>query len=138
MNHNYIAAITTSIVALTVTMPAVATPVALTQLFPALAGVELQPAQKTSLEQLSQQDLPQIKSVLSPDQVRQFDAALDRGQSVRMALSSFDLPKPQRLKLARKLQSMRSQLTQILTPEQQQQVAKNAALLQQQQPNTAN
>jgi LTXXQ motif family protein len=134
MNNQYTAiAIGSVITALVVAAPAQAQSVALTQLFPALVGVELQPAQKASLEQLSQQTLPSVRRLLSPTQLRQFNLALQQGQSVRSGLFSLDLSRSQQFTLARKLQSVKSQLTAILTPEQQQQVAQNALALSQQQ-----
>jgi periplasmic protein CpxP/Spy len=119
------------ITALVIVAPAQAQPVALTQLFPALIDVELQPHQQASLEQLSQQTLPAVKQLLSPQQVQQFDAALQQGKSVRVALFSIDLTKSQQFTVSRKLQSVRSQLSEILTPTQQQQVMKNALALPQ-------
>jgi hypothetical protein len=130
MNRNYLtAALTGSIAMVMVTMPAVAASATLTQLFPALVGVELQPAQTAKLEQLSQQTLVQVKAVLTPAQVQQFDAALANGQSVRNAIKSLDLSQAQKSKLQGILKSNRSQLAQILTPQQQQQIAKNASAL---------
>lgn len=116
---------------LIVVAPAQAQPARLTQLFPALVGIELQPTQQAKLAQLSQQTLPEIKQLLSPVQVPQFDAVLKQGQSVRVALFSLNLSTAQKFKLTRKLNSIRSQLEQILTPEQQQQVAQNARSLPQ-------
>jgi hypothetical protein len=52
-----------------VMIPAQAQPAQLTQLFPALVGIKLQPIQKAKLEQLSQQTLPEIRQLLSPAQV---------------------------------------------------------------------
>jgi hypothetical protein len=134
MNNQYTAmAIGSVITALVVTAPAQAQSVALTQLFPALVGVELQPDRKASLEQLSQQTLPSVRGLLSPTQLRQFNLALQQGQSVRGGLFSLDLSRSQQFTLVRKLQAIKSQLTQILTPEQQQQVTKNALALSQRQ-----
>ncbi|AFY94174.1 Spy/CpxP family protein refolding chaperone [Chamaesiphon minutus] len=132
MNHHRTAiAIGSVMTALVVVTPAQAQPVALTQLFPALVGVKLQPAQTASLAQLSQQTLPLVRRLLSSTQVQQFDAALGQGQSVRAALFSLDLSRSQQFKLSRKLQSVKSQLNEILTPEQQQQVIQNALALPQ-------
>jgi LTXXQ motif family protein len=103
----------------------------LTQLFPALVGIQLMPAQQVQLKQLSQQTLPQVQQLLSAEQLAQFNTALTKGQSVRLALTSLDLSIPQQFKLHRVLQSARSQLTHILTPEQQQQLMQNARSLQQ-------
>jgi LTXXQ motif family protein len=101
----------------------------LTQLFPALVGIQLMPVQQTQLEQLSQQTLPKVRRVLSPEQLTKFNAALAQGQSVRGALAALNLSLPQKLALRNELQSMRSQLNQVLTPEQQRQVKKNARSL---------
>lgn len=121
---------------LVVTAPAL-TPAAhaeansLTQLFPALVEIQLTPAQQIQLKQLSHQTLPQVQQLLSPTQLMQFNAALTKGQSVRLALTSLDLSIPQQLKLRNVVQSARSQLTHILTPEQQEQLMQNARSLQQ-------
>lgn len=101
----------------------------LTQLFPALVGIELKPAQRSQLVQLSQQTLPKVQHLLSSDQLRQFNAALLQGQSVRNALSALDLSISQKLGLRNVLQSVKSQLTQTLTPDQQQQAMQNARSL---------
>jgi hypothetical protein len=133
LNNNLSTAIAVGwvVTALVVVTPAQAQPSQLTQLFPALAGIELLPTQKAKLTQLSQQTLPEIRQLLSPAQLPQFDAAIDRGQSVRVALSSLDLSASQQRSLSRKLQSVRSQLTQVLTLKQQQQLAQNARSLKQ-------
>jgi hypothetical protein len=102
----------------------------LTQLFPALVGIQLMPAQQTQLMQLRQQTLPQIQQLLSSEQLSQFNTALKQGQTVRVALTSLDLSIPQQLKLRNVMQSVRSQLTHILTPEQQEQLMQNARALQ--------
>jgi hypothetical protein len=101
----------------------------LTQLFPALVGIELQPAQQSQLEQLSQQTLPKVQNLLSSEQLKQFNASLQKGQSVRNSLSALNLSFAQKLRLRNVLQSVRSQLNQALTPEQQRQVMKNARSL---------
>jgi LTXXQ motif family protein len=101
----------------------------LTQLFPALVGIQLKPVQQTQLEQLSQQTLPKVRRVLSPEQLTKFNAALAQGQSVRGALAALNLSISQKFNLRNEMQSMRSQLNQVLTPEQQRQVKKNARSL---------
>jgi hypothetical protein len=103
----------------------------LTQLFPALVGIQLMPAQQTQLMQLSQKTLPQIQQLLSSEQLSQFNTALKQGQTLRVALTSLDLSIPQQFKLRNVMQSVRSQLTHILTPEQQEQLMQNARSLQQ-------
>jgi LTXXQ motif family protein len=126
------------LVAIAMSTLALVTPVAtvaqsqmgsLTQLFPALVGIELKPAQRSQLEQLSQQTLPKVQRLLSAEQLKQFNASLSKGQSVRSALSGLDLSFAQKLRLRNVLQSVKSQLNQALTPEQQRQVMKNARSL---------
>ncbi len=115
--------------ALLANTPVTAQPSPLTQLFPALVGVELKSTQQTYLTQLTQQTLPQIRLLLTPTQVQQFDAALKQGQSVRAAIFALDLSMSQRFKLTSQLQAVRSKLTSILTPKQQQQLTQNALSL---------
>jgi hypothetical protein len=101
----------------------------LTQLFPALVGIELKPVQRSQLVQLSQQTLPKVQSLLSPEQLQQFNASLLKGQSMRTALSGVDLSLAQKLRLRNVFQSVKSQLNQTLTPEQQRQAMQNARSL---------
>ena len=105
---------------------------ALTQLFPALAGVQLTPVQLTQLDSLSHQILPQVQNLLAAEQQAQFSAALAQGAGVRVAASSLNLSVTQRLQIFNILQTARSQVNTILTPEQQQQVQQNVQALQQQ------
>jgi hypothetical protein len=134
MNNQLTAIISGSaIAALVGTNPAVAQPASLSQLFPALVGIELNSTQQVTLERLTEKTLPQIKQILTPPQVQQFDTALKQGQSVRSAIFALDLSMSQRFKLSSQLQSMRSKLTSILTPKQQQQITQNALSLHQNQ-----
>lgn len=118
------------IVPVVLATPVQAQSIALTQLFPALTGIELSPPQQAKLAQLSRQALARIKLQLSPAHSQQFDAALAQGKSVRDTLSTLNLAMSQQLKLNRELQSMRSQFSQTLTPKQQQQLAQNVRTLQ--------
>jgi hypothetical protein len=112
------------------TAPVEARPIALTQMFPALHGVRLTPAQELQLERLTVQTLPQIKSGLLPAQLTQFEAALQAGKPVRVALADLDLSVAQQLKLTREFSVVRIKLSQILTAKQQQQVIQNASAIQ--------
>nr|RNJ65946.1 MAG: hypothetical protein EDM05_28315 [Leptolyngbya sp. IPPAS B-1204] len=109
-----------------------AEPLPLTQLFPALEGIQLTPEQRDQLETLAYQTLPQIQSVLTPDQQTQFASTLAAGKGMRVALSSLNLSVTQQLELRNLLQSTRAQVSQTLTPEQQLQLQTNAQSLQQQ------
>jgi LTXXQ motif family protein len=112
------------------TDPVAAKPIVLTQMFPALHGVHLTPGQETQLQRLTVQTLPQIKSGLSPAQLIEFEAALQAGTPVRVALADLDLSVAQQLKLTREFSAVRVKLSQILTTKQQQQVIQNASAIQ--------
>jgi LTXXQ motif family protein len=97
----------------------------LTQLFPALVGVQLTSEQLNQLQSLSQKTLPQLRTVLPPEQQLQFDNALSQGTSVRAAVESLNLSATQRFQIMNILRTKRSQLVTILTPGQWQQVQHN-------------
>ncbi|WP_171974710.1 Spy/CpxP family protein refolding chaperone [Leptolyngbya sp. 'hensonii'] len=120
------------VVAPMVTTVAQAGPTSLTQLFPALEGIQLTPEQQAQLAALNNQTLAQIKSVLTPEQQSQFNAALSQGKGMQNALSSINLSMRQKRQLRGQLQNTHSQLNQILTPEQQQQLSKKVQTLQNQ------
>lgn len=107
-------------------------PNSLTQLFPALIGVQLTTVQQTQLANLSHQTLPQVQALLTPKQQAQFNAALAQDNGVRIAASRLTLSIRQQLQLSKILQTMRSQITPILTLEQQRQVWQNLQTMQQQ------
>jgi hypothetical protein len=109
-----------------------ANPNSLMQLFPALVGVPLTPQQQGQIESLSQQILPQLQNLLTPEQQAQFNNALGQGNGVRVAVLSLNLSVSQRLQVVNLLQTARSQLATLLTPEQQRQVQQNIQTLQQQ------
>ena len=102
----------------------------LTQLFPALVGVQLTSTQQTQLESLSNQTLPQIQNLLTPEQQAQFNTALSEGKGVRVAARSLKLSVTQQTRILNLLRPLRSQIDTILTPEQQQQVQQNVRALQ--------
>jgi Spy/CpxP family protein refolding chaperone len=119
-----VAPITTSV--------ALAEPASLTQLFPALVGIQLTPEQQAQLGTLTNETLPKVQSVLTPEQQTQFNTALTQGKGVRVALLSLNLSIAQQMQLRHLLQSARSQVTQTLTPEQQQQLRSNVQSFQNQ------
>lgn len=104
----------------------------LTQLFPALDGVNLTADQQTTLQALSDQTLPEIQAVLTPDQQKQFKQAIAEGMGVGVSLSSLELTSEQQGQLKALLEPVRSQLEETLTPEQQRQLRRNALALQRQ------
>ncbi|MCY7276108.1 MAG: Spy/CpxP family protein refolding chaperone [Phormidesmis sp. CAN_BIN44] len=134
MNTRWIALLASGML---ISMPTIATvaqaeSTSLTQLFPALVGVSLTPTQQAQIQDLTQQTLPQVQSMLTTEQQTQFTAALAQGKGVRVAASSLNLSIAQRLQILNVLQTSRSQIDTILTPKQQQQVQQNVQALQQQ------
>ncbi len=122
---------------LVIASPMVATlsqaePASLTQLFPALEGIQLTPEQQAQLTALNSQTLTQIQSVLTSEQQSQFNVALSENNGMKDAISSINLSFAQRRQLRNQLQDTRSQLTQILTQEQQRELSDNEQTLQNQ------
>jgi hypothetical protein len=123
--------------AMVFTIPLTATVVqaqttSLTQMFPALSGVSLTQEQQTQLEQLSQQTLPSVENVLTEEQRLQFQAALQEGKGVRVALLSVNLSTQQQKQIRDILQAQKTQITKTLTPQQKRQVMQNFWSLQEQ------
>jgi len=123
--------------AMVFTIPLTATVVqaqttSLTQMFPALSGVSLTQEQQTQLEQLSQQTLPSVENVLTDEQRLQFQAALQEGKGVRVALLSVNLSTQQKKQIRDILQAQKTQITKTLTPQQKRQVMQNFWSLQEQ------
>jgi Spy/CpxP family protein refolding chaperone len=104
----------------------------LTQMFPALSGVTLTQEQQTQLEQLSQQTLPEVENVLTDEQRSQFQAGLEKGKGVRVALLSVNPSAQQQKQIRDILQAKKTQITKTLTPQQKKQVMQNLWSLQQQ------
>jgi hypothetical protein len=128
MNSRWIGIVLGSSIAI---VPVLASPiqaksVPLVQLFPALEGIQLTSQQQSQLGQLTTQTLPRIKSLLSPQQLKQFNADLSAGKSVRVAILALDLTRSQKLKLNNELRTVKSKVERILDQEQLQQFTQNA------------
>ena len=104
----------------------------LTQLYPALKGIELTYSQQNQIDNLSNQTLPEMQNILNPEQQIQFNAALSEGKGLGGAVRSLDISFRQRRQIAEILRPMGSQLKTILTPEQQEQMKQNAQALKEQ------
>jgi Spy/CpxP family protein refolding chaperone len=76
--------------------------------------------------------LPRVRRQLNPEQKAQFNSALSQGKGVRVALMSLKLSIGQQLQIRKILQPLQSEISSILTPEQQRQVQQNMQALQQQ------
>lgn len=95
-----------------------------TQLFPALDGIQLTADQQASLQTLSDQTQPKIQTVLTPEQQKQFE----QGAS----LSSLGLTSEQKSELKAILEPVRSQIEEILTPAQKRQLRRKGVSQQRQ------
>jgi hypothetical protein len=104
----------------------------LTQMFPALSGVSLTQEQQTQLQQLSQQTLPEVENVLTPEQKSKFQAALAEGKGVRIAVLSVNPSTQQQKQIRDILQGKKGQITKTLTLQQKRQVMQNFWSLQKQ------
>jgi hypothetical protein len=102
----------------------------LTQLFPVLTGVQLTPQQQSELRNLSDQTLPKVRKLLTPEQQAQFNKFLAEGKGVRGAVLSLNLSIRQKRQISNLLQPLKSKVSTILTPAQQQQVQRNMQTMQ--------
>jgi hypothetical protein len=102
----------------------------LTQLFPALTGVQLTPQQQSELQNLSDQTLPKVRELLTSEQQAQFNKFLAEGKGVRGAVLSLNLSIRQKRQISNILQPLKSKASSILTPTQQQQVQRNMQTMQ--------
>jgi Spy/CpxP family protein refolding chaperone len=102
----------------------------LRQLFPALMGVHLTPQQQSELQNLSDQTLPKVRKLLTPEQQAQFNKFLAEGKGVRSAVLSLNLSIKQQGQISNLLQPLKSKVSTILTPAQQQQVQRNMQTMQ--------
>lgn len=98
-----------------------AQPKSLQQLFPALTAVKLTPNQQSQIEKLAETNIAKAEVLLSPSQKSQLQDSLAQGKSIRETVPQLNLSFSQRMEVAQVFESMRSQIGQVLTPEQQQQ-----------------
>ena len=85
---------------------------------PALAGIELTSLQKEQFQAVREQTQSQLKTLLSTEQQLNLRNALDQGQEMREAIKSLDLSFRQRRQMKDIMQTMRSEVESILTPDQ--------------------
>lgn len=84
-----------------------------------LQNVEMTEQQKELLEQLETNVLPQIESILSPEQREQFSTAVADGESFRKAFKSLSLNPDQKAKLGTLFKSLpKKDFFASLAPEQ--------------------
>ncbi len=90
---------------------------------PWLQGLDLTTDQQAIMEKLESQYVPQIESVLFPDQRQAFEKAIEEGYSLRKAFKSMALTKEQKSELSAAMKAVPTQeLFAALTPEQKKEV----------------
>ncbi|MEA5593174.1 hypothetical protein [Rivularia sp. UHCC 0363] len=132
MKSRLVSILTGAMVLIATTTVVQAQTTSLTQMFPALSGVSLTPEQQTQLQQLSQLTLPEVENVLTDEQKSKFQAELQEGKGVRIALLSVNLSSQQQQQIRGILQTQKVQISKTLTPQQKRQVMQNFWSLQQQ------
>lgn len=93
--------------------------------FPALKGITLTEQQKEQLNQIIDKTLLEGKSVLTQEQRQQVRTYLQEGEKLREILPKLNLSRKQRKQLREEMKLARTQVSQLLTPEQKQQFQKN-------------
>lgn len=95
------------------------------RVFPALKGITLTEQQKEQLNQIIDKTLLEGKSVLTQEQRQQVRTYLQEGEKLREILPKLNLSREQRKQLREEMKSARTQVSQLLTPDQKQQFQKN-------------
>lgn len=105
-----------------------------------LRGIDLSPEQQASLRQIHQETRTQISGVLTPEQRQQMEARGQRWDSSapredmlwhRMGLRNLNLSEAQRDQIKTIMERSRSQVQNLLTPEQRQQYEANVQCMRQ-------
>ena len=90
---------------------------------PSLQGVEPTEQQQELLKQLETDVLPQVESILSPEQRERFKTAISDGTSFRKAFKSLSLTSEQKAELGKLFKSLpKKDIFASLTPAQKQQL----------------
>ena len=108
-----------------VPMTAQAQPAQISQVFPALAGVNLSEAQISQMEQLRAQTRSQVNAIVSPQQRQNFFGELQAGNGLKDAIAAANLSDSQRTQVRGILGQSRQEAAQILTVQQRRQLLKN-------------
>ncbi len=87
--------------------------------FPGSSGIQLTPEQKTAIDQLETEIIPQIEEVLKPEQIEEFEQQLEEGKSFRKAFKKLTLAPDQKNALAEVIKSLpKNDAFAMLTPDQ--------------------
>lgn len=115
----------------TTSAPAQAQLATLNELFPVLTGVDLTTQQKITLAELASSVQTQFEKIITPEQRKQFQAALGQGKGFGEALAATNITPDQQKQLQGVFLSVRTQLVSTFTPVQKQKILDNVkAMLQ--------
>ncbi|MBE9136144.1 hypothetical protein IQ254_02830 [Nodosilinea sp. LEGE 07088] len=122
MFRKFLATVLCTLVALTlVASPASAMPFPFS--LPFFNDVDLTADQQALMEDLQSKYLPEIESILFPEQEEKFEEAMQNGVSLRKAFRKMALTSEQKVELAAAMKSMpKSELFATLTPQQKKEV----------------
>lgn len=94
----------------------------LENLFPLLSKISLTQKQQTQLEQLSQETVLKIESILTPQQQTQFFQGLEAGKDYRESLAPINMSEAQKQQFRNIVGSVKTQVYQTLTLQQKRQL----------------
>jgi periplasmic protein CpxP/Spy len=113
----------------TTSAPAQAQLATLNELFPVLTGVDLTTQQKITLAELASSVQTQFEKIITPEQRKQFQAALGQGKGFGEALAATNITPDQQKQLQGVFLSVRTQLVTTFTPAQKQKILDNVKSL---------
>jgi hypothetical protein len=125
MLRKFLAVVLSTLVALTLAVsPANAGPLPFS--IPFFKDVDLTEGQAALMEELKSKYVPEIESILFPEQQEKFEQAIQDGLSLRKAFKSMALTKEQKLELSNTMKVIpKGELFAALTPEQKKEVFMN-------------
>jgi len=97
----------------------------LTTQFPSLRGITLSSTQEEKIMELANRTISEVETKLTAEQRQQIKTALAEGKDLRSAALSLNLSWGQKMSLRGTLQSMQSELKQILSSAQYDQLEQN-------------
>ncbi|PZV20329.1 MAG: hypothetical protein DCF21_05145 [Leptolyngbya sp.] len=93
---------------------------------PFFNGIDLTEGQEISVEELQSKYVPEIESILFPEQLVKFETAIQDGLSLRKAFKTMALTPQQKMDLAATMKTVpKGALFAALTPEQKKEVFMN-------------
>jgi periplasmic protein CpxP/Spy len=100
-------------------------PMVSAQMPPGLSNASLSAAQQKQVQKIQAETKEQLATVLTSDQLSQFESVIQQGEKPRQALASLNLSSEKKSKIREILQAQRQKMMKILTPEQKQQLQKS-------------